>query len=499
LAIHGGSYTNHLASRHEVKGMKPEIFFQDPSFFSNNTFAASVKYRRRIMSAFLVFSDTISITLSLLFVEIIIIWRQGRVDLDLNAHSPILLTVVMFLLLNYRLMKLYPGVGIGPIEELKRLTKGTSIVAVVMIMLNFSFRSTTIFPQGIMLISWILILIGVPTSRKLFRRLAHKLGFWGIPVVLIGKEKKVMSIQQRLNQHPLSGFWPVLCIDGQSKDIFQMAKEYAPLFAQLTTLIIAIDHGNFDSIHYLITQKAYPFKQTILLFDEAKSGPIWFTSINIVEHIGFEVASNLLNLGQQFIKRILEIGLIILSLPLLLILSIFIAIAIKLNSPGPILFKHKRVGVHGKDLWVWKFRTMQHNANNLLAEYLEGKPMIQKEWKDNVKLKVDPRVTSFGRLLRQTSLDEVPQILNVIKGEMNLVGPRPITQNEIPLYGKYFEIYKQVTPGITGLWQISGRNNLPYQERVSLDVYYIQNWSIWMDIHILMHTLLAVIQRRGAY
>jgi Undecaprenyl-phosphate galactose phosphotransferase WbaP len=477
--------------------MKTEILFQDSSFFSDNIHVGVIKNRRRIMSAFLVFSDAISITLSIF--SAIIIWGQVRANLNLEVHLLIVPAVVIFFTLNNRLMMLYPGVGIGPVEELKRLTKSTSVLFFEIIVLSIFLRRTTEFSLAVMIISWISILISVPISRKLFRRLALKLGFWGIPVAIIGKGKKAMLIQQRLSRNPLNGLWPVICIGGQIKDVLQKVKENDLLFSQLTILIIVIDQGNFDSIHHLRIQKEFQFKQTILILDKAKIGPVWFTPINVVGHFGFEVANNLLNPSQQFNKRVLEIGLIILSLPLLLITLIFISIAIRLDSPGPIFFKHKRVGIHGKDIWIWKFRTMHQNADNLLMQYLENKPTLQKEWDENFKLKLDPRVTSFGKLLRTTSLDEMPQIWNVIKGEMSLIGPRPIVRDEIPLYGEYFILYKQVIPGITGLWQISGRNDLPYQERVLLDVYYIQNWSIWMDIHILFHTLLAVIQRRGAY
>ena len=142
---------------------------------------------------------------------------------------------------------------------------------------------------------------------------------------------------------------------------------------------------------------------------------------------------------------------------------------------------------------------MSYNAETVLKQRLKKDPALQMEWESNFKLKNDPRITDIGRFLRRTSLDEIPQIWNVLKGEMSLIGPRPIVTEEIALYGDEFEIYKQVLPGITGLWQISGRNDLPYRDRVKLDVYYIQNWSIWLDIHILMHTILATLQARGAY
>lgn len=472
--------------------MKNKVLFQDAAFFSKITSAGNLRYRRIFMSSFLAVSDIVAISISIL--TSIVLWAQVRIDLQLNAHLALIPTMVIFFLLTYRLMLLYPGIGVGPVEELKRLTTSTSFLIIAMIALSFFLQTTATYSRATLLMSWGFILITVPLSRKIFRRLALKLGIWGIPVAITGEAEAVIRIQKRLSLHPLSGLWPVLCLDG----LPQEDKE-SSLLAQISTLILVTSQGSFETIHQLVTDKEYQFKRIILILDETKIGPIWFTPINIAEHIGLEVANNHINPTQQLIKRLMEIGIIILSMPILMILFACIVGAIRLNGSGPILYRHKRVGYHGEDLWIWKFRTMVEDADSKLAAHLEDNPILQKEWRDNFKLKNDPRITMVGRILRLTSLDELPQIWNVLMGEMSLIGPRPIVQEEIPLYGKDFEIYKQVQPGVTGLWQISGRNDLPYQERVALDVYYIQSWSIWLDIHILMHTLLATIQARGAY
>jgi Undecaprenyl-phosphate galactose phosphotransferase WbaP len=472
--------------------MKKEILFQDPIFFSKNTSAGSLRHRRMLMSAILAAGDITSISISIL--AAIAIWEQVRSDLQVHAHLSLIPTMVIFLLLTYRLMVLYPGIGIGPVEELKRLTTGTSFVVMAMIVLSFFLQTTATYSRATLLMSWWFMLMGVPLSRKVFRRLAVKFGVWGIPVAVAGDAEGVIRIQKRLSLHPLSGLWPVLCLDGLPAE-----SEENVLLAPISTLILVTDQGSFEKIHHLVTNKSYQFKRILLILDETKIGPLWFTPINIAEHIGLEVANNLINPAQQWIKRLMEIGIIILFMPLLVILFACIAGAIRLGGSGPILYRHKRVGYGGKDLWIWKFRTMVDHADAELVEHLQGNPALQKEWNENFKLKNDPRITVVGRLLRITSLDELPQIWNVLNGEMTLIGPRPIVQEEIPLYGKDFEIYKQVHPGMTGLWQISGRNDLPYQERVALDVYYIQSWSIWLDIHILVHTFLATLLARGAY
>ena len=158
-----------------------------------------------------------------------------------------------------------------------------------------------------------------------------------------------------------------------------------------------------------------------------------------------------------------------------------------------------RIGQGGNEVNIWKIRTMYPDAEKLLTTYLEQNPPMRAEWEVAQKLKNDPRVTRVGRILRKFSLDEFPQLFNVLKGEMSIVGPRPCMQDQISLYKKCFVLYKHVLPGITGLWQVSGRNELSYQSRVALDEYYVRNWSFWLDIHILTRTLGVVLRGRGSY
>lgn len=477
--------------------MKTELIYQDQDFYSKVQHSRTFQHRRLIMSAFLLFSDSLVISGAILVS--IALWKQVRTDLQVDAHFSMILPTMMFFAFIYHLMALYPAIGIGPVEELKRLTISTFFVMLALTTTSFFLRNTTVFSRATLLISWALITVGVPLSRKIFRRIAVKLGLWGIPTMIAGEKKSVIHFHRQLSLHPLSGFWPVLCISGQIKEIFPREDKHTPSFSQIQTLIIAEGRGKFDTIRYLVTQRKYKFKHIIMLFDETKVCPIWFTPISMVEHMGLEVVHNILNSSQKTSKRTMEIALIILGTPILIVLFAVIMLLIKFNSPGPLFYIHRRIGLDGKEIWIWKFRTMVHNADIALKEGLKKNRALQQEWEESFKLKDDPRITNIGRLLRRTSLDELPQIWNVLKGEMSLIGPRPIVEEEIPLYGDDFEIYKQAHPGITGLWQISGRNDLPYQERVKLDVYYIQNWSIWLDIHILIHTVLTTLQARGAY
>jgi Undecaprenyl-phosphate galactose phosphotransferase WbaP len=179
-----------------------------------------------------------------------------------------------------------------------------------------------------------------------------------------------------------------------------------------------------------------------------------------------------------------------------------IAVLIKLSSPGPAFYWQERVGYKGQTFFVLKFRTMIQNAEKVLDSYFEDHPELREEWERDSKLKNDPRITPIGHWLRKTSLDELPQLWNVLTGEMSLVGPRPIMNSEHAKYAAnrdgYF-LYTKVLPGITGLWQISGRSDTTYAERMQLDSYYVRNWSPWVDLYILLKTFKVVVIQKGAY
>jgi Undecaprenyl-phosphate galactose phosphotransferase WbaP len=204
-------------------------------------------------------------------------------------------------------------------------------------------------------------------------------------------------------------------------------------------------------------------------------------------------------LRYRVVKRGLDLVLVVLCLPVLLFLIAAIALAIRTTSPGPIFFSHRRIRSHGRFFSMWKFRTMCVNSAEVLENYLSENPEARAEWRKTHKLKNDPRVTPVGEFLRRTSLDELPQIWNVITGTMSLVGPRPIVAAEVEKYGEFFADYCMVKPGVTGLWQVSGRSQLSYPERVQLDRQYAQSWSLMGDVRILARTLSSVANQDGAY
>ena len=209
--------------------------------------------------------------------------------------------------------------------------------------------------------------------------------------------------------------------------------------------------------------------------------------------------NNLSRRYNRIIKRIFDLvctifGSILIS-PILLLITIRVAI----DNRGHVIFTHWRVGKHGKPFPCYKFQTMVPMSDEELQKYLDNNPEAKREWQETFKLTNDPRVTELGAWLRKTSLDELPQIWNVIRGDMSLVGPRPIVEEEVVKYGEFIREYYMVLPGITGMWQVSGRSDTTYEERVAMDTWYVRNWSVWIDMMYLFKTVKAVITGKGAY
>ena len=203
--------------------------------------------------------------------------------------------------------------------------------------------------------------------------------------------------------------------------------------------------------------------------------------------------------SDRFMKRCMDLLIILLTMPLLLPALLLVAIAVRGTSPGPVFFSHRRICRHGAFFSMWKFRTMCVDSAEVLDRYLARHPEARAEWKKTHKLRHDPRVTPVGRFLRKYSLDELPQAWNVLTGRMSLVGPRPIVAAEVEKYREHFACYCRVKPGVTGLWQVSGRSTLTYDTRVKLDCNYVENRSLLWDLRILAATYKSVVNKDGAY
>ena len=201
----------------------------------------------------------------------------------------------------------------------------------------------------------------------------------------------------------------------------------------------------------------------------------------------------------RVLKRILDILVVLLGLPVLLPALLIVAALVRFTSPGPVFFSHRRICRDGAFFSMWKFRTMCVNSSEVLEQYLAKHPKARAEWNRTHKLRCDPRVTPVGDFLRRYSLDELPQAWNVILGQMSMVGPRPIVAAEVEKYAENFDFYCRVKPGVTGLWQVSGRSKLSYEARVKLDCHYVEHWSLFRDIRLMFATFKSVVNRDGAY
>lgn len=197
----------------------------------------------------------------------------------------------------------------------------------------------------------------------------------------------------------------------------------------------------------------------------------------------------------KILKRVIDIILSFMGLIILSPVFLVVAIAIKLDSKGPVFFAHSRLGKGGKMIKIYKFRTMCEHAEDMIKDFTEEQ---KKEFKQNYKLANDPRITKVGKILRKTSIDEIPQMINILKGDLSIIGPRPIIEEEIKKYGPNRTKFLSVKPGLTGYWQANGRSNTTYEDRIKMELYYVDNMSFWLDIKIFFKTILVVLKKDGA-
>lgn len=254
---------------------------------------------------------------------------------------------------------------------------------------------------------------------------------------------------------------------------------------------------------YSLIDEIFPLVKNISFVPETEELPVSNMEMHRLYSenlVVISVKNNLSRWYNQFFKRAFDLSVATLGTIAISPILLGIAIAIKATSPGPAFYAHRRIGKNGVHFNCYKFRSMVIDSDKRLKEYLEEDPKAAKEWEESHKLKHDPRVTKIGSFLRKTSLDELPQLFNVIRGQMSLVGPRPIVDDEVIKYDVFFSDYTMVRPGMTGLWQTSGRSDTSYSRRVRLDAWYVRNWNIWLDISLLVKTVRVVLSSRsGAY
>lgn len=454
----------------------------------------------------LLLGDLYTLTLSLAGVVWLRLQLGGQYELSLYWQLwPILLLFPAI----FAFLGLYPAVGLNPSEELRRIFTGNSLVFLLLGSTSFLFQTSDTFSRAVFLIAWVISLFMLPLCRAALRHWLSPKPWWGYPVVILGAGKTGQAVAEALKRQSGLGLKAVAFLDDDPQKRGEPigipvvgGLERASVLAQqwkIPYAVLAIPSASRERLLGVIEQHGSLFPRLILIPDLFGMASLWVSATDLGGILGLELRHNLLQPGSRFLKRCIDLaGVTIGGLILLPLIAVF-SIAIKLDSSGPIFFAHCRIGKDGRSFRAWKFRTMFQDADQVLANILETQPELRAEWERDQKLKSDPRVTRVGRWLRATSLDELPQIWNVLMGEMSLVGPRPIVQAEVERYGDRFALFTQVLPGITGLWQVSGRNNLSYAERVNLDTYYVRNWSPWLDIYLLARTVWAVLWGKGAY
>jgi exopolysaccharide biosynthesis polyprenyl glycosylphosphotransferase len=442
--------------------------------------------------------------------EVGITWFYQHEVPPTDFYKSLVFLIAPAWLVVFRLFGLYDFKNLfGGTREYAQAFNASTFCMMLMILFIF-FGETKEIARAWVILAWLLVSVGVMSGRFVLRRIVQNLranGRFLTAALIIGANEEGLAIAEQLQANPKAGVW----LAGFADDELGPGSELLPNVPVLGSVdaigLLVRQHGIQEII---VASTALPREKLLQLFTAFGSednitirmssglyellttgvevqefGNVPLLSVNKVRLTGADV------IMKTLLDTFLSIGALLVFLPVMAA----IAIAIRLDSSGPIFHLRRVVGVGGKAFNALKFRTMYVDAD----ERLSRDPELRREFELNHKLKNDPRVTRIGRFLRRTSLDELPQLINVLFGQMSLVGPRMITAEERARYGKWRMNLSTVKPGITGLWQVSGRSDVSYEERVMLDMNYIRNYSIWFDLQILWQTIPAVLKSRGAY
>jgi Undecaprenyl-phosphate galactose phosphotransferase WbaP len=409
----------------------------------------------------------------------------------------------------FQMLLLYPGIALAPAEEMRHFAIGCAIsfggIIVSRYIEDREFDAIT----AAFFISFIFSTFVLLVCRSIVRRLlcATKLG--GIPAVIYGSgDLARMLIDKLLKDRTLSYVPVVMLDDGAALDEYKgipVIKDVSlgPALVKkfnLKMAMVAMPELNEQELSRLLIRSVSAFRYNVLVPSYLNMTNIWMSIRDFNGMLGFASTNHLQLWWNRVYKRGLDLCIVIVGGLVILPFLLIIALAVKVSSNGPVLYKSKRYLPNGKMFYAYKFRSMYLNSAELLQKILETDPEKRREWEENRKIKNDPRVTKVGAFLRGTSLDEFPQLINILKGEMSLVGPRPpLDEEEVQKFGDNFDRIFSTPPGLTGLWQVSGRSDTDYFDRVSFDTYYLQSWSIWLDLWVLYKTIGVVLGRKGAY
>ena len=421
-----------------------------------------------------------------------------------------LITSTMVWIVARALLGLYPGYGLSTAEELRRQTYAAVASPAMVAVLALGTQTGDYLSRLLVGLLFLERLILAPLGRYFVKRGLAKVGLWGKAVVILGAGQTGRNLMRTLKGNWQLGYNPVGVFDfrlaprggrledmpykGTVTDALELARK-----RRIDTVIFAMPHIRREHLARFVDSASRSFRHVVIIPNLSEITTSAVKARDFAGTLGVETKHNLLDPWAQRAKRTLDLFGVVVGGLLISPLLLAIVALIKLEDPsGPVLYKPRRLGAGGKYFYCLKFRTMSVDAELLLTELLKNDPELREEWEREQKLRNDPRITQIGRFLRKTSLDELPQLWNVLRGDMSLVGPRPIPIEEIPKYGEVYEQYQRMRPGMTGLWQASGRSNIGYKERLVLVAYYVRNWSVWLDLIILARTVVIVFLGRGA-
>ena len=395
--------------------------------------------------------------------------------------------------------------------EARQVLRACTLAALFAVFLSFSVRAAEELSRSVIVGVWLTTLVCVPIVRHYTKRLLVAAGLWGKRVLILGAGETGVQVCERIRAHPVLGYEPVAFVDDDPQKIGQIESGLTirgplamvpELVSELAVkdVVVAMPRLPREQLLHVISACEGHVETIRLVPDMVGLATVGVETEDLDGLLLLNMRWNLAKPWNLALKRCFDLAVAAGTMLLLAPVFVLAAIAIRLDSPGPILYRQQRLGRGWERFRCFKFRTMYADNVRRLQEYLATNPEAKREWEHFAKLKAfDPRVTPVGRLLRRISFDELPQLVNVLRGEMSLVGPRPYLPRETERMGDFAKTILKAPPGITGLWQVSGRNELTFTQRLRLDEYYVRNWSLWLDIIVLVKTIGAVMQRQGAY
>ena len=476
-----------------------------------------------VTAAPLVLVDLVALAFAVLAAHGLMVLLFAPTTYVLGRHLAAALSTVVMV---FSCFGLYPACGMHPAQEFRRTFLAIAVSFALLLIASLTFGRFSVGEFGLLLTACSAGLVTAPALRQIARSLLGRCSWWGQRALIIGDETHGGAVCEALRKNPSLGLRPVILMHPEvatgnetaDRDLglgrridsahrpecvpvskrFSLASVAAKRRA--TWAIVAMPDRPRDEIQHMVDLCGTTFPNLVRVPHATGFPTLWTTTQDFGGLLGIHSQARLLLPLPRFVKRMMDLALVVFGGLLILPLVLLICVVMKLTSRGPVFYSQQRIGYRGRAFPVWKFRTMVVNAEQVLEEYLRSDHALREEWDRNHKLKDDPRVTALGRLLRTTSLDELPQLWNVLRGEMSLVGPRPLPEYHLAVYGEPFRnLREQVRPGVSGLWQVSGRSDSNRADLEQLDAYYIRNWSPWLDLHILAQTMKAVLLRDGAY